>query len=144
MRRLLFALLISLPALGPACSTNGGASTPPPTPATTEPVKAADTTPAPADDGAGFAHPDQVEDPPREPAPEVAPELAEKIRRTFGEKCRYERSCGDMIGVDCESAVDGPYYYVRRDTLAVVSTCGGTCRLGCTDCPPKAWTCPTY
>jgi hypothetical protein len=140
MRRLLLALLISLSA----CSTNGGSSTPPPAPATTDPAKAADDPPASADGGAGFAHPEPVEDPSPEPAPAVAPELAEKIRRTFGEKCRYERACGDMIGVDCESAVDGPYHYVRRDTLAVVSTCGGTCRLGCTDCPPKAWTCPTY
>lgn len=141
MRRLLLALLISLPT---ACSSNGGTSTPPPAPAPGEPAKPADDAPAPADDGAGFADPKQTDEPAPRPTPEVSPELAEKIKRTFGERCRYERACGDMIGVDCESAVDGPYHYVRRDTLAVVSTCGGACRLGCTDCPPKAWTCPTY
>ena len=59
----------------------------------------------------------------------------------FGEACRPERSCGGMIGVDCNAAVDGPYYYVAQADLKVVSTCGGACRLGCTDCPPKAWTC---
>jgi hypothetical protein len=49
-----------------------------------------------------------------------------------------------MIGVDCKAAVDGPYYYVRRESLEVVSTCGGACMRGCTNCPPSDWTCATY
>lgn len=135
-------LLLALPMLallldGRSC---GGESQPPP-PAKTETPPADDG----GDDGAGFAAPPQPEEPPREPpGPPVSAELAAEIKRTFGESCRYERSCGDMIGVDCNAAADGPYYYVRRDTLAVVSTCGGACMRGCTDCPPKAWTCPTY
>ena len=67
-----------------------------------------------------------------------------RIQRTFGDNCRYERACGELIGVDCDAAVDGPYYYVHHKTLAVVSTCGGACMQGCTNCPPSVWTCATY
>lgn len=138
MRRL---LLVVAPALVLACSGATGTSNPP----AGKPVPS--TEPAPAEsDSAGFAAPAGVDPSPRgDPAQtEVAPELAARIQEKFGERCRYERACGDLIGVDCESAVDGPYHYVRRDSLEVVSRCGGACRLGCTDCPPKAWTCPTY
>ncbi len=69
------------------------------------------------------------------------PALIARVKRRFGEACRPERSCGGLLGVDCNAAVDGPYYYVAQADLEVVSTCGGACRLGCTDCPPKAWTC---
>lgn len=139
MRRLVLAALSLLgPALlGPAaCSNTAGSSAPPPA----EAPPAGD-----ADGGANFASPPETEEPkPSEPS-NVPPELAEKIRRQFGEKCRYERACGDLIGIDCEAAVDGPYYYVRRESLEIVSRCGGYCMSGtCTDCPPKGWTCPTY
>lgn len=140
MRRLLLALA---PALALSCSGATGKSTPPaPTPAaaTSEtPVGGSD------DGGAGFAAP-PAEEQPRggSPTAEASPELAEKIKRTFGDNCRYERACNELIGVDCNAAVDGPYYYVRRDSLAVVSTCGGACMRGCTDCPPPGWTCEVY
>ena len=59
--------------------------------------------------------------------------------------CRLERRCQALLGVDCDSAVDGVYLYVREADLEVVATCGGACMSGaCTDCPPHAWTCPTY
>jgi hypothetical protein len=59
--------------------------------------------------------------------------------------CRFERECGALLGVDCESAVDGPYLYVQKSDLKVVATCGGACMSGsCTNCPPKEWTCSTY
>jgi hypothetical protein len=59
--------------------------------------------------------------------------------------CRLERECGDLLGVDCDSAVDGPYWYVRKDDLSVVAGCGGLCMKGhCTNCPPKEWTCAVY
>lgn len=134
MRRLLLAAAVVL-----ACSGNTGPSTPPAnTPATTPP--AADS------EGANFAAPPPADEQPRgsPPTEEVPPELAERIKQKFGENCRFERACGDLIGIDCDSAVDGPYHYVRRDSLEVVSRCGGACMRGCTDCPPKAWTCPTY
>lgn len=84
------------------------------------------------------------EAPPESQAEQAPPELASKIRSAFGEQCRFERACGELVGVDCNSAADGPYYYVRQGSLEVVSTCGGACRRGCTECPPKAWDCPTY
>ncbi|MDC0716911.1 hypothetical protein [Nannocystis bainbridge] len=139
MRRLLLALA---PAVVLACSGAGGTSTPPaarPAPST-EPAAA-------ESDSASFAAPPAADEPPRnDPAQtDVSPELTARIKEKFGERCRYERACGELLGVDCDSAVDGPYHYVRRDSLELVSRCGGACMGGaCTDCPPKAWTCPTY
>lgn len=138
MRRLLLALA---PAVVLACSGAGGTSTPPaarPAPST-EPAAA-------ESDSAGFAAPPAADEPRNDPAQtDVSPELTARIKEKFGERCRYERACGELLGVDCDSAVDGPYHYVRRDSLELVSRCGGACMGGaCTDCPPKAWTCPTY
>ncbi len=139
MRSLTLALLLACACSGPPASTP---SATPPTPATTP------AAPAPANDGddnPGFADPKTPADEP--PAPAKTPDdpaLAAKITKQFGEHCKLERSCGDLLGVDCQSAVDGPYYYVNRRDLKTVATCGGACRRGCTDCPPKAWTCPTY
>lgn len=124
-----------------ACSNAAGPSASPTGPAPATSPRAADD---PGDGGANFASPPEPEPQTPQPAPEVSPELAARIKRQFGDNCRYERSCNDMIGVDCDAAVDGPYYYVRRDNLEIVSRCGGYCMKGCTDCPPKAWTCPTY
>ncbi len=71
------------------------------------------------------------------------------IKKRFGEQCRLERTCGPLWGVDCDAAVDGPYFYVRVTKAAFeqITTCGGACMGGrCTNCPPKneGWTCPTY
>ena len=109
------------------------------------PRPATPTTPK-EDEHPGFADPKTVDTPP--PAPPQVPvdaALAARITRKFGELCKHERSCGDLLGIDCQSAADGPYYYARRSDLKTVATCGGACMSGsCTDCPPKAWTCPTY
>jgi hypothetical protein len=68
-----------------------------------------------------------------------------RIRQRFGERCRLERACGELWGIDCEAAVDGPYYYVKPSTLEIVSRCGGFCMGGrCTNCPPREWKCATY
>ncbi|WAS92016.1 hypothetical protein [Nannocystis punicea] len=138
MRRL---LLVLAPAVLFACCGASGTSTPP----AAKPAPATEPTPAESE-GAGFAAPQGAEEQPRseQAQTKASPELAARIKEKFGERCRYERACGELIGVDCESAVDGPYHYVRRDSLEIVSQCGGVCRRGCTDCPPKAWTCPTY
>lgn len=70
---------------------------------------------------------------------------AAKIQSKFGSKCVFERACGGLWGIDCDAAVDGPYYYVKATTLEKVSDCGGFCMGGrCTNCPPKEWTCATY
>ncbi|MDC0674694.1 hypothetical protein [Nannocystis radixulma] len=134
-------LLVAAAAVLLACS--GSNSSGPGNPPTTTPA----SSPAPAEsEGAGFAAPPPADEQPRgASSTEVPPELAERIKAKFGDNCRYERACGDLVGVDCNAAVDGPYHYVRRDSLEVVSRCGGACMGGgCTDCPPKAWTCPTY
>jgi len=77
----------------------------------------------------------------------VAPnaERDKRIHDKFGARCRLERTCGALWGIDCDAAVDGPYYYVKAETLEKVSDCGGYCMGGrCTNCPPKEWTCATY
>lgn len=97
------------------------------------------------DDG-GFADPQLGAEPASQPKPPPIddPALTARVQERFGERCRPERTCGELLGVDCGAAVDGPYYYVQRADLKKISTCGGACMRGCTDCPPKAWTCPTY
>jgi hypothetical protein len=68
-----------------------------------------------------------------------------RIKKRFGSRCRFERACGALWGIDCNAAADGPYYYVVPADLETVSTCGGACMGGhCTNCPPREWTCPTY
>lgn len=147
MRLALTQLLVaSLSACTPADSTTTPttAATPPPTPT---PAATPEPTPEPAADEDGdFAHPKNVDPPPATPAqPPPDPALAARVQEKFGERCKLERSCGDLLGVDCGAALDGPYYYVQRSDLKTVSTCGGACMGGrCTDCPPKAWTCATY
>jgi hypothetical protein len=59
--------------------------------------------------------------------------------------CKIERTCGDLIGLDCNSAADGGYYYIQKQTNKIVAKCGGYCDgRECTNCPPKEWTCETY
>lgn len=138
MRRPLLARLAVLVLAFAACSGSAAPSQPP---------RAADPKPADADAdaGGGFASIPEATAPRTQHSSEVTPELADRIRSTFGERCRFERACGEHIGVDCDAAVDGPYYYVRRESLEVVSRCGGHCMSGtCTDCPPRGWTCATY
>ena len=133
MRR---SILLAVVTASVAACRGTGNNNPPAEPAVQQPAP---------DDSAGFAGPPAPEEPPEVEAPATAsPELAERIKRTFGDNCRYERACGELIGVDCDAAVDGPYYYVHRESLAVVSTCGGACMRGCTNCPPSTWSCATY
>ena len=71
--------------------------------------------------------------------------MTARIKSKFGPQCRFERACGNLWGIDCDAAVDGPYYYAKAGTLEQVSVCGGACMGGrCTNCPPKEWTCATY
>jgi len=56
-------------------------------------------------------------------------------------ECKRLATCGDLELIDCNSAADGPAYYVDRKAQSLLATCGGACMHGCTGCPPKAWTC---
>lgn len=138
MRRLSLAVLLTSAFACSGATSNPSPPAPAPAPAVSSEADADDT-------GVNFASPPAPEEaPPESQAEQAPPELASKIRSAFGEQCRFERACGELVGVDCNSAADGPYYYVRQGSLEVVSTCGGACRRGCTECPPKAWDCPTY
>ncbi len=74
---------------------------------------------------------------------------SEVVRKTFGERCKVVKQCGDLSYIDCDSMVDGPAYYVRTATLDVVMNCGGYCMApkedmkdkNCSQCPPEQWTC---
>ncbi len=55
--------------------------------------------------------------------------------------CKLIQKCGEMIYVDCNSAADGPAYYINQARAQLLATCGGACMRGCTNCPPKEWTC---
>lgn len=55
--------------------------------------------------------------------------------------CRFIQECGALILVDCNSAADGPAYYINQKTEDLLATCGGACMRGCKGCPPKEWVC---
>ena len=56
-------------------------------------------------------------------------------------KCRLAQQCGELILVDCNSAADGPAYYIDQRASELLATCGGACMHGCTNCPPPEWNC---
>ncbi len=139
---LLLLSLVTAACSGPPPSAPPAQSGPTPDTPPAEPTPADE----PENDAGGFASPELGEPTaePEVPAAMKDPALIARVKQRFGESCRPERSCGGLLGVDCNAAVDGPYYYVEHADLKVVATCGGACMRGCTDCPPKAWTCATY
>lgn len=64
--------------------------------------------------------------------------------KKYGLNCRIERTCDELVGIDCDAAADGPYYYINKNTGDIISKCGGYCMSECTNCPPKEWKCDTY
>lgn len=73
------------------------------------------------------------------------PAIKAKVQAKYGPHCRAERVCRDMLGIDCNAAADGPYFYVSLETFDELAKCGGACMMGdCKNCPPKNWDCPTY
>jgi hypothetical protein len=56
-------------------------------------------------------------------------------------KCKLAQECGALIYVDCNSAADGPAYYIDQQASKLLATCGGACMRGCTGCPPPEWKC---
>jgi len=149
---------LALAACGGGNATKEGAEAPARPASDESPVRAAEEEPPKIEPPPELEQP--AEEPPaqetprpkrREPTrkaevnPKVDPKLAARIKKTFGESCRLERICGDLLGIDCKAAVDGPYYYVKPGSLEKVSTCGGACMGGrCTNCPPAEWDCDTY
>ena len=63
--------------------------------------------------------------------------------------CSEPKFCNNLVEVDCNSAADGPLYYLNRTNGNQISSCGGSCMLAddnqseiCKNlCPPKEWTC---
>ncbi|MGB1275085.1 MAG: hypothetical protein ACPG77_04990 [Nannocystaceae bacterium] len=139
-----------LPLLLAACTFSAGTvpKEQPEVPAAEATPDEAPATPSPEQNDSGtFAKPPGADAPaPANPQPSSNPELDRKVKDKFGQQCRFDRECEGLVGVDCNSAADGPYYYAERDSLETVATCGGACMAGgCKDtCPPKAWTCPAY
>lgn len=62
--------------------------------------------------------------------------------KVYGSVCKLDRICNGIAGINCNSEVDGPYYYVDQRTKVIMEECGGRCMTtNCTNCPPKEWTC---
>lgn len=58
-----------------------------------------------------------------------------KIKLKFGNGCAVKERCADMYYVDCDSAADGPAYYLNN-ALEQIGTGGGFCMGGhCTGAP---------
>ena len=71
-------------------------------------------------------------------------EESKLLARLLGDvptSCRFIQECGDVVLIDCNSAADGPAYYIDRRAAKLLATCGGACMRGCTGCPPPTWTC---
>ncbi|MEZ4384795.1 MAG: hypothetical protein R3A79_25925 [Nannocystaceae bacterium] len=147
MSRARLALVALLPALTLALAC-GGSPGEPPAPAPTKDGVGEPAKPADNEEGASFASPPESEPAPSPgPTDSGDPALDARIKEKHGQSCRFARACGEaLIGVDCNAAADGPYYYLRRADLEIVATCGGACMAGdCKACPPKEWTCgPDY
>jgi len=69
---------------------------------------------------------------------------AQKKIRTIGTLCgrggycKAADQCGDIVGVDCNSGGDGPYYFVNIKTIQSIGNCSfwsGRCK------PPLEWRC---
>lgn len=63
-------------------------------------------------------------------------------------RCTEKRTCGDLVELDCNSAVDGPLYYIDMAKQKIIEKCGGWCHAPqelvepyCKECPPKIWKC---
>lgn len=63
----------------------------------------------------------------------------------YGDNCVLLEMCGELASIDCNSAADGPLYYVKVQTKEIVGYCGGFCMAPredrCQNCPPQDWTC---
>jgi hypothetical protein len=68
-------------------------------------------------------------------------DLVEKANELSGlDDCEEVAACGDLVYVDCNSAVDGPAFYFNRVSSQLISKCGGWTPRD-EACPPPAWDC---
>ncbi|OGI63722.1 hypothetical protein A2914_00915 [Candidatus Nomurabacteria bacterium RIFCSPLOWO2_01_FULL_41_21] len=77
-------------------------------------------------------------------AKETKKEYTEILNTLEGSECELVAECGDLISINCMAEVDGPFYYVNKNTKKIVSRCGGFCDRagGCPNaCPPVEWSC---
>ena len=99
-------------------------------------------------DGPQTGDPAEMRDPDKDAATlEQDADLVSRVKTEFGDTCRPERLCGEILGVDCLAATDGPYHYVKAESFETITTCGGVCRgRPCNDCPPTeaGWDCKKY
>lgn len=63
------------------------------------------------------------------------------IQRHFGDHCRVQRVCKDMVGVDCMVQADGTYLYLNWETGRILSMCGIFQGNRYRSCRPRAWDC---
>lgn len=136
---------------GCKASVSAGSNAEPAEPSATDQPEAPgeDTEPEAAGEGGPqTGDPAEMRDPDQDAAAlERDAGLVAKVKETFGDTCRPERMCGDILGVDCLAATDGPYHYVKSDSFETITTCGGVCRgRPCNDCPPteSGWDCKDY
>jgi len=67
--------------------------------------------------------------------------------KKYGRACEYSGQCGDIVAINCRAEVDGPFYYVNKNSGEIIEYCGGYCMGGdptgkyCKNCPPKDWNC---
>lgn len=65
--------------------------------------------------------------------------------KKYGLNCQFMGSCGNIAHIDCGAEVDGPLYYVDKNTGEIIGYCGGYCMVKnsqyCQNCPPKQWDC---
>ncbi len=61
-----------------------------------------------------------------------------KIKTKYGTNCKITDRCDGMLYVDCNSAADGPAYFLDKD-LNVIGTSGGLCMGGNCTGAPDAW-----
>ncbi|GIW59814.1 MAG: hypothetical protein KatS3mg087_0880 [Patescibacteria group bacterium] len=88
------------------------------------------------------------------PSPDATPISSPSIRDTepnvfspadYGPNCSIQNTCNNLVELDCQSAVDGPLYYIDIVENKVLQTCGGACMTDsdepgiCEECPPSAW-----
>lgn len=69
--------------------------------------------------------------------------------KKYGQSCEVARICDSVIGINCNSEIDGPYYYVNKNSGEILSKCGGYCltadqeqiKICQTKCPAEEWNC---
>ncbi|WP_033082204.1 hypothetical protein [Colwellia psychrerythraea] len=73
-------------------------------------------------------------------------ELHPNILSKKNSSCKYIEICGELVKMDCNSALDGLIYYFNNTYGKILMICGGTCMrptpdepLSCRECPLQVW-----